>query len=108
MNSPHDFREVFIDEGEVNMIDIMRSAMTTQSHSATDRDGSKGVAFAVGYMRAQIQEAYSEDVTRAPDDQHHIRRWLAGAWVYRRGQDRGDEGARLGSGVGAHRGSTFR
>ena len=75
VNSPHDFREVFIDEGEVDMIATMTAYKDAgyegafchdhTPHFSTDNDGSKGVAFAVGYMRACIQMVWRQQVHRA-------------------------------------------
>ncbi len=59
------FDEVFIDDGQVDMLDAMRTykeagfdGVMTPDHSpkvAGDSDGLKGRAFALGYMRAAMQ-----------------------------------------------------
>ena len=65
VDSPHDFREVFIDEGEVNMIETMQVWKEAgyfgafchdhTPHFSRDGGGDTGIAFAVGFMRCCIQ-----------------------------------------------------
>ncbi len=64
------FDEVFIDDGQVDMLDAMRAykeagfdGVLTPDHSpkvAGDSDGLKGRAFALGYMRAAMQMVEKE------------------------------------------------
>ena len=78
VDSPHDFREVFIDEGEVNMIETMQVWKEAgyfgafchdhTPHFSRDGGGDTGIAFAVGFMRCCIQVAYAEHVRRSADE----------------------------------------
>jgi mannonate dehydratase len=65
---PHDFQEVFIDEGDVDMVEAMRvyreigydgPVMLDHTPGIQDDEGARaGHAFANGYIRALIQAVY--------------------------------------------------
>ena len=46
---------------------LLRFCHDHTPHFATDDNGDKGVAFAVGYMRCCIQAVWAEHVRRGPD-----------------------------------------
>lgn len=66
--TPRSFREVFIDEGDVDMYEAMRTykevgfngpfMMDHTPHIPGDRDQREGHAYAVGFIRAMIQAVY--------------------------------------------------
>ena len=66
--SPRDFREVFLDEGDVDMYEAMRTYRDVgfrgpfmMDHTPVipgDREAREGHAFATGYIRALIQAVY--------------------------------------------------
>ncbi len=65
---PHSFEEVFIDEGDMNMLKAMQTYKDSgfngpfmMDHTPTmpgDRGGRMGRAFAAGYIRALLQVVY--------------------------------------------------
>ena len=66
--TPRDFQEVFLDEGDVDMFEAMKTykevgfegpfMMDHTPGIPGDRAGREGHAFATGYIRAMIQAAY--------------------------------------------------
>ena len=66
--APKDFQEVFLDEGDVDMVKAMKvykdvgfNGPFMMDHTPGipgDREGREGHAFAAGYIRALIQSVY--------------------------------------------------
>ena len=66
--TPKDFQEVFLDEGDVDMVKAMKvykdvgfNGPFMMDHTPGipgDREGREGHAFATGYIRALIQSVY--------------------------------------------------